>query len=286
MELPATYVMTFGAVTAVSLLVLLLAGKRLLSPEHTVAKDLARGNTAHGLLQVGEVLAVFLIAASVVQNSVTGQHGWDHDALWVAVFGVASLVLLAVTGRLGIAVLLRSRLPAEIERGNTAAGLAAGGHYVATGIIISRAVAGSDLRGLGLSFAFFAIAQLTLHFFVIAFRALTSYDDAEQIQGENLAAALSYAGITIATALIIGHALEGDFQGWTVSLLGYGKALLVVLALYPVRQILVQSLFLGGRFSFHKGSLDAAIAERRNAGAAALEAVSYVATALLVTRLG
>jgi len=277
--------MTFGALEALGLLILLLVGQRLFSPEHTIAKELARGNTARGLLQVGQVIGVFLIAGSVVKNSVTGAS-LAHDAIWAAVFGVAGLGLLIGTGRLGTSVLLKSRLPAEVERGNTAAGLAAGAHYVATGIITSQAVAGSDLRGLGLSFAFFVVAQLTLHFFVIAFRALTAYDDAEQIQSENLAAALSYAGLTIAVSLIIARALEGDFLGWSTSLAGYGKALLFVLALYPVRQILVQMAFLGGKFSFHKGSLDTAIEERRNAGAAALEAASYIATALLVGRIG
>ncbi len=285
MEPSTTYMMTFGALAALGLLLFLLVGQRLLAPEHTVAKDLARGNTARGLLQVGQVLGVFLLVGSVVSNSVTGKS-LQHDALWVAVFGTASLGLLILTGRLGIGVLLKSRLPAEIERGNTAAGLAAGAHYVATGLITSRAVAGSDLRGLGLSLAFFVVAQLTLHLVVITFRALTAYDDAEQIQSENLAAALSYAGLTIAVALIIGRALEGDFVDWTTSLAGYGKALLFVLALYPVRQILVQMAFLGGKFSFHKGLLDTAIEERRNAGAAALEAASYIATALLVARLG
>ena len=285
MELTTTYVMLFGAAEALGLLLLLLVGQRLLSPEHTIAKDLAAGNTAHGLLQVGQVLGIFLIAGSVVSNSVTGAS-LSHDILWAAVFGVASLVLFVATGRLGISVLMKSKLPQEIERGNVAAGLAAGASYVATGIITSRSVAGSDLRGLGLSLAFFVIAQLTLHLVVIAFRALTAYDDAEQIQSENLAAALSYAGLTVAVALIIGRALEGDFVKWSVSLAGYGKALLFVLALYPVRQILVQMAFLGGGFSFHKGSLDKAIEERRNAGAAALEAASYLATALLVGRLG
>ena len=285
MELPASYVMTFGALEALGLLLLLLIGQRILSPKHTVAQDLARGNTARGLLQVGQALGVFLIAGSAVTGAATGAS-LTRDVLWVTVFGLASLALLIITGRLGVGALLRASLPAEIERGNAAAGLAAGAHYVATGIITSKAVAGSDLRGLGLSFAFFVVAELTLNLVVIAFRALTAYDDAEQIQSENFAAALSYAGLTIAVALIISRALEGDFQGWSVSLLGYGKALLFVLALYPVRQILVQMAFVGGGFSFHKGSLDAAIAERRSAGTAALEAASYIATALLVSRLG
>ncbi|MEP7126245.1 MAG: DUF350 domain-containing protein [Byssovorax sp.] len=285
MELTTTYVMLFGAAEALGLLLILLVGQRLLAPAHTIAKDLAAGNTAHGLLEVGEVLGIFLIAGSVVSNSVTGAS-LSRDILWASVFGVASLALFIATGRLGISVLMRSKLPQEIERGNVAAGLAAGASYIATGIITSRSVAGSDLRGLGLSLAFFVIAQLTLHLVIIAFRALTAYDDAEQIQSENLAAAVSYAGLTIAVALIIGRALEGDFVNWATSLAGYGKALLFVVALYPVRQILVQMAFLGGGFSFHKGSLDQAIEERRNTGAAALEAASYIATALLVARLG
>ncbi|MEO5726305.1 MAG: hypothetical protein ABI134_24080, partial [Byssovorax sp.] len=100
MELSTTYVMVFGAASALGLLLLLLVGQRLLSPEHTFAKDLAGGNVAHGLLRVGQVLGIFLIAGSVVSNSVTGAS-LSRDVLWVAVFGVASLALLIATGRLG-----------------------------------------------------------------------------------------------------------------------------------------------------------------------------------------
>src|SRR5262245_31544804 len=122
MEPSAAYLMTFGAATTLGLLFLLLGGQRVLAPSHTLASDLARGNTARGLLQVGEVLGVFLIAASTVSNCVTGES-LRHDAMWAATFGAVALALLAGTGRLGVRVLLRSRLPAEIDRGNAAAGL-------------------------------------------------------------------------------------------------------------------------------------------------------------------
>ena len=56
-------------------------------------------------------------------------------------------------------------------------------------------------------------------------------------------------------------------------------------ALYPVRQLFVQSLLLGGRLSLRGGKLDEAIQLRRSAGLGALEGTSYVATALAVTRL-
>ena len=41
---------------------------------------------------------------------------------------------------------------------------------------------------------------------------------------------------------IVGYAVEGTFVDWPTSLRGFGKALLFVLALYPVRQLFVQSL--------------------------------------------
>lgn len=278
------YVFAFGLCSMLGLLVLLRLGQRLLSPGHTVAKDLAQGNTARGLLQVGQVLGVFLVASAVVKGCVDGSS-LAHDALWVSVFGVLGLALVMLTGELGNRLLLRARLPAEIARDNVAAGLAAGAHYVATGIITSRAVAGGSVREVGLALTFFVLAQVTLHVFIILFRALTTYDDAEQIQGENLAAALSYAGAVVAIAIIVARAVEGDFNGWIPSLYGYGEVLLLVLALYPARQLLVQVVLLGAPFTLRGGRLDRGVAAERSYGMGALEAVTYVATALAIARL-
>lgn len=284
MDLSPAIPLAFGAATTCGLLGLLVVGQRVVSPGRTVAADNKRENTGRALLHVGQVLGVFFVATAVVTSSVTGAS-LGRDALWVAVNALAGLAVLVVSGHLGTKALLESSLTAEIERGNAAAGLAAGAHYAATGWLTSKAIVGTDLRGLGLSLVFFLLAQATLHLLVILFRTLTSYDDAAQIRSENLAAALSYAGITIGVGLLVGHAVDGDFEGWTVSLLAYGKALLGGLAFWPVRQILVQGLLLGLGFRPIRGGLDAAIGERRNVGAAALEAVCYVATALAVVRL-
>jgi uncharacterized membrane protein YjfL (UPF0719 family) len=281
--MPPLYLIAFGVLTPHALLLHFELGQRVLSPKHTVRADLEQGNAARGLLQGGYVLGIFIIAAHVVAAGVQAQS-LQHDLLWVAAFGVADLLLFAITGRIGVRLLLKARLPAEIERGNAAAGLAAASHYVATAIVIGRCITGSDLFTLGISLVWFAIAQLTLHLVVLLFRALTDYDDDEEILGENVAAALSYAGITLAVALLIGRAVQGEFLGWLASLRGYGFALSFVLALYLVRQVLVQSILLGARFSPRGGRLDRAIAAERNVGMGALEAAAYLATALAVTR--
>jgi uncharacterized membrane protein YjfL (UPF0719 family) len=283
-EAPPLYVTLLGLATMLVLLVLLRIGQRLLSPGNSVPADFLRGNAARSMLQVGQVLGVFMIAASAVKGCVHGA-GLAHDAPRIAAYAIVGLVLMMVIGHLGLRLLLQSRLQAELTRGNVAAGVAAGAHYVATAIITSRAVAGGDLKDLGLSLAFFGIGQLTLHIFITLFRALTIYDDDEQILGENLAAALSYAGVSIAVAIIVGRALEGEFTGWISSLKGYGEVLLFLLALYPVRQILVQVVLLGAPFSVRGGRLDTGVGAERNAGLGALEAVTYVASALAIAQL-
>jgi uncharacterized membrane protein YjfL (UPF0719 family) len=283
-ELPPLYALAFAVGTTLVMLALFRLSRRVASPGKSVGKDFAASNAARHLLDVGQVLGVFMVSAAVVRNCV---HGEDltSDLVSAAGFGALGLVLIAVMGRFGTQLLLRAQLPAEIERGNVAAGVAAGSHYVATGIVAAHALAGSKLRDVGLSLLFFVLAMTALWAFVTLFRALTTYDDAEQIQGENLAAALSYAGISIAVAIIVGCALDGDFVSWASSLRGFGAILLLALALYPVRQLFVQTLLLGAPFALRGGALDTRIGVERNEGIGALEAVTYIATALSVARL-
>ena len=127
------------------------------------------------------------------------------------------------------------------------------------------------------------IAQATLHLLVLLFRRLTLYAEDQEIIGENVAAALSYAGVMLALAIIVGHAVEGDFDGWGTSMKAYAIALASALVLYPVRQLGVQTLLLGQRFALRGGGLDQLVARERNVGASAVEAVSYIAAAALLT---
>lgn len=273
----ALYVTAFAVGTTLLLLVLAMLLRRGL------AAGLRAGNDAQRIEGVGEVLGVFVIAGATVRAGAEGESVL-HDVAVCAAFGAIALVASTLVGRLGVRLLL-GHLREELARNNVAAAVASAGQLVASALVTSRAVVGSDAHDLGLSLAFFAIAQATLLVFVSLFRALTTYDDAEQIRGENLAAALSYAGVSVAVGIVVARAVEGDFEGWLTSLKGYGGVLLSLVALWPVRQLFVQTILLRAPLHLRGGALDVAIQRQRSAGMAALEATSYLATALVIARV-
>jgi uncharacterized membrane protein YjfL (UPF0719 family) len=276
---------TFAAGTAVGLLLLFHVAQRILSPKHTLSSDARGKNAAYLIVQSGHVLAVLLLVPGIVKEALS-HDSLAASALWAAAFSVAGIALIQIVGALGIRLLLSSTLERELESGNVAAGVAAGANYVAVGVLAAPAIAGSDLKGLALAVVFFGIAVATLALYVVLFRALTTYDDSEQIKGENFAAAVSYAGISIAIALVLARALTGgDFTGWADALSGYFWVAISALALYPVRQLLVQGLILGRAPTFRGGSLDDAIGGDRNAGLAVMEALAYLATAGAIVAL-
>lgn len=281
MEHGTLYVALFGAGTILVMLGVLRIIQRV--RERSLPEE-QRANAARRLVAVGEVFSTFAVGASVVKHNVHGES-LSADLAWTAAFAALGLAMVQGVGSLSMRTLLRAQLPRELERGNVAAGLAAASHLVATGLLASRAVAGHSLYALGLAMAFFALAMVTHGLFVALFRVLTTYDDAEQIDGENLAAALSYSGVTIAVAVLVARGLEGDFAGWSASLRGYGGVVAWCLALYPVRQLVVEGLLLGARPSLRGGALDRAIGTDRSEGMAALEATAYLGTALAIARL-
>ncbi len=285
MEEPSTpYLAAFGSATVLVLLVAHRLLQRLISPKSSLRAELLGENRAFALREVGDVLAVFLVGAAVTKNCVRGED-IATDALWSAAFGLLGLALLELAGVLGLRLVMQRRLTGALERGNVAAGTAAAAHYVAMGLLASRAMAGSDIRGLALSLAFFALAVVAQQMMVALFRALTTYDDTEQIEGENLAAAISYGGVSIAVAVVVARALEGDFVDWPTALVGFATVAVVSVALVPIRQIVVQGVLLGGKPTVRGGDLDEAVGRDRNVGAAALEAITYLGAALALSLL-
>jgi uncharacterized membrane protein YjfL (UPF0719 family) len=262
-----------------------IVASALLAFDTAIGRVSGRGDEsapARRMVQGARVFTLFLLAGTLVTRCRTGETLFA-DALSVAGFGVAGALGLLLAQRLGFAAL--RGLQAAVDAGNLAAGFAAAAHTAAIGILIANATGGTTWDELGVAAIAFVVGQTTLLLLVAMFRWLTSYDDPAQILGGNVAAALSHGGLTVAIALVVAHASDGDYQGAWPALRDYGIALAESLVLWPLRQLLVQCVLLRGRPSLVGGTLDRAI-ERGDIGAGALEGTTYVALAMLLRSLG
>lgn len=234
------------------------------------------------MLQAARVFGLFLLGGTLATGCRRGED-LVTDLMWMAVFGVAGLLALEVA--IGVGMRMTAGLADAARAGNLAAATAVAAHTLAIGILVANVFGGTSWHELGLAAASFAIGQVTLLLLVWLFRWLTTYDDREQMLAGNVAAALSHGGLTVALALLIAHATDGEYQGPLPALRDYGIALAEGLVVYPVRQLVVQCLILRARPSLFHGELDRAIGDRRDVGVGALEAATYIAAALFVRSL-
>jgi uncharacterized membrane protein YjfL (UPF0719 family) len=270
----------------ITIIILLLAARvmnQLVIKTKITEALISKENFALGIQISGYLFGVLLIIGSVLAGKGT-MDIWTH-LMWICIYGVGSIIFLDLFSVLGLKIIISGKCLEAIKSGNSAAGIVSAGGYIATALIIAGSVAGDSQGSWVSAVVFFVAGQAAFLIITWIFRMLTSYDDNKEILEGNVAAALSYAGLMIAVGLIVGHAVEGDFVNYYSSFIAFGKALLVVVALYPVRQWIVQGILLGSGFTIYGGRLDKEIKEDRNISAGIIEASVYVATALLVIRI-
>jgi uncharacterized membrane protein YjfL (UPF0719 family) len=238
--------------------------------------------TVRAVVRSGYVLALSLAVGAAVEGAFDERRG-GAGLLWSLLFALTAALLLLVLPRVSSLLLLgvagRRRATAE----NLAAAIALSGNRIGVGVVLSHCFYGADLRTFLTSLAFVLVAFVALVGMQWLYVRLTHYSDAEEIQGENAAAALCFAGVTIAFSIIVGHASWGEFTGFRSSILRFGLALLLALGLYPVRQLVVKGVLLGLRPTARGGELDRAIAQDRDVTIGAVEGLAYIAAALLIT---
>lgn len=270
--------------TCLVLLALYRVVDRLMRRNRSLSKEMRGANVAAQILSAGHAFAVLLLLPGIATSCFAGEVLQD-DLMAALLYGSAGVLIIEFVGALGVKLLVKGSIEREVVDGNVAAGIAGAANYIAVGILASEGIGGTDLRGLGIAIVFFLLAVVTLMIFVGLFRAITTYDDEEQVRGRNVAAAISYGGLSVAVAILVGRALEGDFAGWEASLTGYSLAAVCALILYPVRQLVVQGLLLWEAPTLRGGALDRAIGLERKTGLAALEAMAYIATAVTISRI-
>jgi uncharacterized membrane protein YjfL (UPF0719 family) len=270
----------FVVLAVIGLLAIARAVYRLILGQSMTETLIHTDNKAAAVALGGFLLGVVFVIIPVLTGP---SHSFWADVRATAAYGIGGIVAMALSGLIfekAFGIELRQ----QIAAGNLAAGLVSASIHLASSQLVAGALTG-DGGSLAPTIVFWAAGVAAMIAISQLFRQLTPYNDYDLIRNGNVAAALGCGGLIVAVGMMVGYAVSGTFVGYAESFRSFGLLLLAVLALYPVRQIVVQMLFLGGGFSFRNGRLDREIADDRNVGAGLLEAVGYLATALIVTRL-
>ena len=260
-------------------LVLLVIGKLVYDGLHRrfvlrtelVEKD----NLAVALAVAGYYLGLVIVLGGVVSGPAS--FNLFDDVIGLVIFGVLGIVLLNLSAWINDKVVF-SKFDNEkeiVEDRNAGMGAVEGGNYVAVGLITAGAMSGEG--GLLPGLVFWVLGLVALIVAGLLYDKITSYDLHEQIEKDNVAVGVAFAGVLVGFGNIIRLAGDGDFVSWNESLTEFGYYTLVGLILLPLIRIFADKVLLPG------ASLsDELVQDRPNLGAGFIEAVSYLAASMLI----
>lgn len=162
-----------------------------------------------------------------------------------------------------------------IKDQNPGTGVVEAACYIASGLIIAGSLHG-DGGGLGVSLVFFILGQLCLILFARLYAMMTPYSVHDEIEKDNLAAGLGFAGGLISIGIIVMQAVSGNFVGWAEDLMTLGLEVLVVFV------YLIAVRFIFDKLILRNSDLNTEISKDQNIGAGLLEMVVAICFSLVL----
>jgi uncharacterized membrane protein YjfL (UPF0719 family) len=234
-----------------------------------------KDNLAVALAVAGYYLGLVIVLGGVVSGP--GSFSVVEDVIGLVLFGGLGIVLLNLSAWLNDRLVF-SRFDNEkeiVEDRNTGLGAVEGANYVAVGLITAGALSGEG--GLLSGLVFWIAGLVALMVAGMLYDRITAYDLHDEIEKDNVAVGVAFAGVLVGFGNIIRLAGDGDFVSWNESLTEFGYYTVVGLVLLPVIRLFADKVLLpGARLS------DELVKDRPNLGAGVLEAVSYLGASMLI----
>ena len=261
-------------------LVLLAVGKWVYDALHRRfvlrTELIEKDNLAVALAVAGYYLGLVIVLGGVVSGPAS--FSVLDDVIGLVIFGLLGIVLLNLSAWINDKVVF-SKFDNEkeiVEDRNAGMGAVEGGNYVAVGLITAGAMSGEG--GLLPGLVFWVSGLVALVIAGLLYDKITSsYDLHDQIEKDNVAVGVAFAGVLVGFGNIIRLAGEGDFVSWNESLTEFGYYTVVGLILLPLIRIFADNVLLPG------ASLsDELVKDRPNLGAGFIEAVTYLGASMLI----
>ena len=236
-----------------------------------------KDNAALALALVGYYFGLVLALGGTI---VGPSAGLIEDLTDLVIYGILSIVLLNISWFLcDKLILYKFKVSEELIRDhNQGTGAVSAGISIASGFIIYGAVSGEG-GNIWTVLGFWVLGQVILILAGLVYELITPYSIHEEIEKDNVAAGVSFAGALVAIGVIIGLAGEGDFTAWSVDLPVYIGFAILGLILLPIIRLLTDKVLL----PTVKLSDEISAQEKPNLGAAYIEAFSYIAAAFIIS---
>ena len=253
------------------------------------AELFTRDNQALAISTVGYYFGILIAFGGAISGE---SQGLSTDIVTIGIYGLSAIALMLLASFMCEKILLPSfnNTKEVVEDRNLGVGFVEAGVYIANGLIILRATegdtAGADptastlaavASGMLVMLVFWLLAQVVLVIAGRLYEMVTSYNFLEELERDNAAVGLAFAGALIGIGNIISVAIGGDFTGWTESLtlfavdVSFGFVMLFVV--HKVTDILLAP---GVKLA------DEQTQEHPNIGAGLLEAFGYVGASVLI----
>ena len=259
---------------------------------HSINEEVVdKANLAVALRLSGYFLAVILILLGVLYQPLTigfAEEGFGfnralgEEVLRVFLYSLAGIVALNLVRVLfDRLILYQFHLEKEVvEDRNAGAGASEFGMYVATGLLISGAVAGetggSEGEAALVALAFFGMGLVLLIAFALFYEFTTSFNIHDEIERDNVAVGVALGGNLIAIGLVTLKAVFGDFTGWGESIASFLVFGVLGFVLLYVMRLLIDLVILP------TVRVSQALSEGRNLGVALVESAVVISAALVL----
>ena len=250
---------------------------------------LSKDNPAFGVSLAATTFAVTIMLSGTIYGS--PEVNADYAVVSVGVFGIVGIILMALTRIIFDKIALPDvSLRNEIVKGNMAVGIADAGNVLAAGVIVHAVmvwVIGFGLKDIMPLLAAYGISQMLLTTMTLIKRQLfkrthKGFDLQEELQKNNIALALRFAGRKIGVAFALATAANMvvyDYYNVFTILKAWFIASLAIILAWGMICFFTERIILWGVNTRKE------ILEQKNIAVGSLQAVIFISIGLLIYSL-
>ncbi len=251
--------------------------KDLTTTSYSVREELVeKDNVALGVAMAGYYFGLILAIGGTLSGP---SQGLENDLIDIGIYGLLAIILLNLSRLVNDGLILHGfKIRDElIDDQNAGTGVVIAATYIATGLVIFGAVSG-EIGGIVTTVIFWALGQAALILAGLVYEWITPYSIHDEIEKDNVAAGVAFAGALVGIGVIVFHASAGDFISWTVNLQDFAIEVVAGLILLPIVRFISDVILLPGQ----KLTDEIANQEHPNLGAGFIEAMSYIGASFLI----